>query len=235
MGRVGRLCKWLTVLVDLPTGCSRSLLLHENNVYLLICFVESMATHSSHSSYKVGMTALLGENSEGFGSKLSSQTFRLTTMRYDADWWTVRLFESDECNFCHCIALWFRSDVSIQVKVICFIWLQLQMSFVVSRGASWIMLTVLFESQLSLVPFLSFSLWSKQESHFSRFSRGILADAFWLHGWSFSETSIVGMGHFSFYNVRKEQHLWSLFSFKFYAQCFLFAAVGAMNTSKELA
>ena len=109
MGRVGRLCKWLTVLVDLPTGCSRSLLLHENKVYLLICFVESMATHSSHSSYKVGMTALLGENSEGFGSKLSSQTFRLTIMRYDADRSKARSFESDECNFfhCYCIALWF--------------------------------------------------------------------------------------------------------------------------------
>ena len=101
-------------------------------------------------------------------------------MRYDADWWTVRLFESDECNFCHCIALWFRSDVSIQVKVICFIWLQLQMSFVVNRGASWIILTVLFESQLSFVPLLSFSLWSKQESLFSSFSRGILVEAFWL-------------------------------------------------------
>ena len=56
--------------------------------YLLICFVESMVTHSSHNSYKVGMTGLLGESSEGFRSKpkvLSAQTFRLTTIRYDAD------------------------------------------------------------------------------------------------------------------------------------------------------
>ena len=49
-----------------------------------------------------------------------------------------------------------------------------------NRGASWIILTVLFESQLSFVPLLSFSLWSKQESLFSSFSRGILVEAFWL-------------------------------------------------------
>ena len=30
--------------------------------------------------------------------------------------------------------------------------------------------------------------------------------------------------------MHKEVQLWSLFSFKFYAQCFLDAAVGAMNT-----
>ena len=59
IGRVSRLCKWLTVLVDLPTDCSRRLLLHEYNVYLLICFVKSMATHSSHNSYKIAMTGLL--------------------------------------------------------------------------------------------------------------------------------------------------------------------------------
>ena len=53
------------VLVDLPAGCSRRLLLPEYNVYLLICFVESVATRSSHNSYKVGMTGLLGESSEG--------------------------------------------------------------------------------------------------------------------------------------------------------------------------
>ena len=47
IGWVGRLCKWLTVLVDLLTGCSRRLLLHEYNVYLLICSLESMVTHSS--------------------------------------------------------------------------------------------------------------------------------------------------------------------------------------------
>ena len=69
IGRVVRLCKWLTVLVDLATGCSRRLLLHEYNVYLLICFVESMVSHSSHISCKVGMTGLLGESSEGFRSK----------------------------------------------------------------------------------------------------------------------------------------------------------------------
>ena len=34
--------------------------------------------------------------------------------------------------------------------------------------------------------------------------------------------------------MRKELHLWSLFSFKFYAQCFLDAAVGAMNTPKAV-
>ena len=32
----------------------------------------------------------------------------------------------------------------------------------------------------------------------------------------------------------KELRLWSLFSFKFYAQCFLDAAVGAMNTPKAV-
>ena len=60
IGRMGRLCKWLTVLVDLPTDCSRRLLLHEYNVYLLICFVKSMATHFSHNCHKIGMTGLLG-------------------------------------------------------------------------------------------------------------------------------------------------------------------------------
>ena len=38
-GWVGCLCKWLMVLVDLLTGCSRQLLLHEHNVHLLISFV----------------------------------------------------------------------------------------------------------------------------------------------------------------------------------------------------
>ena len=70
IGRVGRLCKWSTVLVDLPTGCSRRLLLHEHNVYLLIRFVERMVPHSSHNSSKVGMAGLLGESSEEFRSKL---------------------------------------------------------------------------------------------------------------------------------------------------------------------
>jgi len=69
IGRVVRLCNGLTVLVDLLTGCSRRLLLHEYNVYLLICFVESMVTHSSHNSYKIGMTGLFGESSERFRSK----------------------------------------------------------------------------------------------------------------------------------------------------------------------
>ena len=55
-----------------------------------------------------------------------------------------------------------------------------------------------------------------------------------LTGWSFSETSIVGVGHFSFWNVCKELRLWSLFSFTFYAQCFLGAAVGAMNIPKAV-
>ena len=69
IGRVGRLCKWLTVLADLPTDCSRRLLLHEYNVHLLICFVESIITHSSHNSYKVGMSGLFGGSSDGFRSK----------------------------------------------------------------------------------------------------------------------------------------------------------------------
>ena len=34
--------------------------------------------------------------------------------------------------------------------------------------------------------------------------------------------------------MRKELHLWSLFSLTFYAQCFLDAAVGAMNTPKAV-
>ena len=41
------------------------------------------------------------------------------------------------------------------------------MSFVVNKGALLIILTNLFERQLSFFPLLSFSLWSKQESHFS--------------------------------------------------------------------
>ena len=68
IGRAVRLCKWLTVLVDLLTNWRRRLLLHEYNVYLLICFVENMVTHSSHNSYKVGMTGLPGGSSEGFRS-----------------------------------------------------------------------------------------------------------------------------------------------------------------------
>ena len=83
-------------------------------------------------------------------------------------------------NLFHFIALWFKSDVSIQVNVTCFIWLQLQMSFVVSRCASWIILMILFKSQLFFIPLLSFSLWNKQESHFSSFLCGILVEAFWL-------------------------------------------------------
>ena len=88
----------------------------------------------------------------------------------------------------------FKSDVSIQV--ICFIWLQLQMSFIVNSGASWIASTILFESQLSFVPLLSFSLWSKQETLFMFFMGNIGWSV--LTGWSFSETSIVDVGHFSF-------------------------------------
>ena len=34
--------------------------------------------------------------------------------------------------------------------------------------------------------------------------------------------------------MRKELRLWSLFSLTFYAQCFLDAAVGAMNTPKAV-
>ena len=34
--------------------------------------------------------------------------------------------------------------------------------------------------------------------------------------------------------MRKELRLWSLFSFKFYAHCFLDAAVGATNTPKAV-
>ena len=94
-----------------------------------------MVIHASHNSYKVGMTNLLGRGSEGFCNEfdalpLSLQTFCLTTMRYDADWWNARSFESDECNLFHLIALWPKSDVSIQINVIGFIWLQLQMSLV---------------------------------------------------------------------------------------------------------
>ena len=35
------------------------------HVLAQMSFVESMVTHSSHISYKVGMTDLLGESSEG--------------------------------------------------------------------------------------------------------------------------------------------------------------------------
>ena len=34
--------------------------------------------------------------------------------------------------------------------------------------------------------------------------------------------------------MREELRLWSLFSLTFYAQCFLDAAVGAMNTPKAV-
>ena len=34
--------------------------------------------------------------------------------------------------------------------------------------------------------------------------------------------------------MRKELRLWSLFTLTFYAQCFLYAAVGAMNTPKAV-
>ena len=78
---------------------------HEYNVYLLICFVKSMVTHSSHNSYKIGMIGLLGESSEWFRSKLSSQTFSLITML------TGEMHDDSSLV----------NDVSIQVNVICFI------------------------------------------------------------------------------------------------------------------
>ena len=103
IGRVGRLCKcWLTVLVDLSTGCSRRLLLHEYNVYLLICFAESMATQSVTVLTKLAWLVCWGKVVKGsaVSSKpsplLSSQTFRLTTMRHDADitsWWSDEMHD----------------------------------------------------------------------------------------------------------------------------------------------
>jgi len=100
-------------------------------------------------------------------------------MRYDANRWMLS-FGSDDFWFFDLIELWFKFNVSFQVNVICFIWLELQMAFVANRHASWIILMVLLESQLSFVLLPSFSLWSKQESHFSSFLRGILVEAFWL-------------------------------------------------------
>ena len=107
--------------------------------------------------------------------------------------------------------------------------MQLQTSFIVSRGASWTALMILFESQQSFVPLLSFSLWSKQESHFSSFSHGILVEAFWLAEASWKLLLLTWDISLSKMCV-KELRLWSLFSFKFYAQCFL----GAMNTPKAV-
>jgi len=185
IGRVVRLCKWLTVLVDLLTGCSRRLLLHEYNVYRLICFVESMITHSSHNFYKIGMTGLLGESSEGFRSKPYAP-FSHRKLSVWPPWGTMLIGEIDDHSSLRNVIFFSVShddlglDVTIHVNVICFIWLQLQMLFVVSWGASWIILTVLFEDQLSFVPLLNFILWSKQESLFSSFSRGILVEAFWM-------------------------------------------------------
>ena len=116
IGRVGRLCNWLTILVDLPTGCSRRLLLHEQHVYLLICFVESMVTHSSQTFYETDTTGLLGEVVKG--SAVNSKTpFLIANFPSDADRWNARTFESNECNLFQFVALWFKSDVSIQVTV----------------------------------------------------------------------------------------------------------------------
>ena len=128
------------------------------------------------------MTGLLGKSTEGFCSRAPFTHRKLSV------WppWGMNLtgemqsFGSDDFWFFDLIALWFKFNVSIQVNVICFIWLQLLVAFVFSRGASWIILTILYESQLSFVPLLSFSLWSKQDSHVSSFSRGILVEAFWL-------------------------------------------------------
>ena len=92
IGRVGRRCKWLTVLVDLPTDCSRRLLLHEYNVYLLICFVKSMATHSSHNSYKIGMTGLLGKVVKGsaVSSKRPSLVANFPSDHHEVRCWQVK-------------------------------------------------------------------------------------------------------------------------------------------------
>ena len=168
IGRVGRLCKWLTILSGLPTGCSRRLFLQEQNVFHLFCFLESMATHSSHNSYKVGMIALLGGSSEGFRSKLQAP-FSHRKLSVWPPWRTMLTCEMhDHSSLMNVICfIWSHYDLSLmlafQVNVICFTWLQLQMSFVVNRRASWIILTVLFRSELPFVPLLGFSLWSKQD------------------------------------------------------------------------
>ena len=105
IGQMDCFCKWLMVLVDLPTGCSRRLLLPEYNVYLLICFVESVATHSSHNSYKFVMTGLLGESSEG--SAVSSKPPSLITN-----------FVSDHLSLMNVIflfiTLWFNPKLALK-------------------------------------------------------------------------------------------------------------------------
>ena len=120
IGRVGRLCKWLTILFDLPTGCSRRLFLQEQNVFLLFCFVESMVTHSSHNSYTVGMTGLLGKVAKGaaVSSKPPSLVANFPSKHHEIRCWQVkctnaRSFESNERNLFHFITLGFKSDVSI--------------------------------------------------------------------------------------------------------------------------
>ena len=169
IGGVVRLCKWLTLLVDLLTGCSRRLLLHEYNVYLLICFVESMITHSIHNFYKTGVTGLFGESSEGFRSKPYAP-FSHGKLSVWPPWGTMLAGETDDHSSLRNVIFFSVShddlglDVTIHVNVIFFIWLQLQMLFVVSSGASWIILTVLFENQLSFGPLLGFSLCAPQTS-----------------------------------------------------------------------
>ena len=123
IGRVGRLCNWLTILVDLPTGCSRRLLLHEQHVYLLICFVESMVTHSSHNSYTVGMTGLLGKVAKGaaVSSKPPSLVANFPSKHHEIRCWQVkctnaRSFESNERNLFHFITL----DVSLMLAFNCY-------------------------------------------------------------------------------------------------------------------
>ena len=145
IGRVVRLCKWLTVLVDLLTGYSRRLFLHEYNVYLLICFIESMVTHSSHNSNKIGMTGLFGESSEGFRSKPYAP-FSHSKLSVWPPWGTMLTGEIHDHSSLMKVIFVIVShydlglDVTIQVNVICFIWLQLQMPFVVNWGTSWIIL-----------------------------------------------------------------------------------------------
>ena len=174
IGRVVSLCRWLTVLADLLTGCSRRLLLHEYNVYLLICFVESMVTYSTHNSWKIGMTGLFGETSEVFRSKPYAP-FSYRKLSVWPPWGTMLTGEIHDHSSLMNVVLFIVSlydlglDVTIQVNVICFIWLQLQMPFVITWGASWIILTVLFENQLSFVPLLSFSFGANKRVSFRVF------------------------------------------------------------------
>lgn len=72
-------------------------------------------------------------------------------------------------------------DTSIQVNIICLIWLQL-VCLVISEGVPWLVLEVVFSIHQSFILLLSFSWWASCCGQSSGFLHGILHVMFWFCG-----------------------------------------------------